>query len=153
MPSPVALQKINHHPPPSCLCSLSREPPLLKVLATACISALDAQMGSGVPDHCSHVSFKGSKCPTAGPKEVIATSVCISTRRLSLDKYPISAYSRVSLLLVKSDFFKTIDRRLALSPDYIKYGRFQRQNHTFISIRIAHHCAIHWPRQHGRQDA
>lgn len=46
MQTPVALQK-KYHPPLSCLCSLSMESPLLKVLATASISAPKAQVVTG----------------------------------------------------------------------------------------------------------
>lgn len=103
MLSLVALQKTKHQPPPSCFCSLSRELPLPKVLAAACISAQDAQMGWGVPDHCSHVGTEGKQVPHSRTK---GGHFHISLHKHTLDRYPIFAYSRASLLLVKRDFFQ-----------------------------------------------
>lgn len=112
MLSLLALEKTNHQPPPSRLCSLSREPPLLQVLAAACISAQDAQMGLGAPGHCSHVGIEGSKCPTAGPKKVTATSAGISTPWTGTQSLPIQGHPCCYWRLI---FSKTTHRKLALS--------------------------------------
>lgn len=142
MQTPVALQKIKHHPPLSCLCSVTMESPLLKILATVGISALGAQMVVG---KCQIIAYRwGSNrrrapWPSAWSQEVITTSVCTTTWQLSLDRYLIFACSRAASLLVEGPFFffKKIDKKLALAPGYIKWSRFPRQNCTIISVRPA----------------